>query len=452
MRSHERAHGLEQIGSGQRRERLGASSRDLDGPGLAVLRRAPESRSRLPFALHAAILEGRTSWRRDRVETMTHFGAGISTSPDPRGAAIDAAMAARDGGPAEAPSLAVVFASPHHAEAAAVVVEALHEAAGPATLIGCVGEAVVGGAREVEEDPAISVWLGWLPGELRSYHATFTPSDEGGAFVGFPEGDAGKVHLLVADPFSFPADRFLEELDERQPGTLVIGGMASGALRPGESRLFLGREVLGEGAVGVRLPADVDVRAVVSQGCRPIGPPLVVTRARANVIEELAGRPPLERLREIWAASDERDRRLLSSGLHIGRVIDERKEELERGDFLIRAVLGADRETGSLVVGDLVSVGETVRFHVRDAESADEDLRLLLDGLGEAPAGGLLFTCNGRGSRLFPGPDHDASLVASRLGAPPVAGFFCAGELGPVGPRTFLHGFTASLALFYDRS
>lgn len=383
---------------------------------------------------------------------MLHIGAGLSTSANPREGALEAAMAAREGGPDTPPSLAVVFASPDHADGAAAVVDAVHEAVAPAALIGCVGEAIVGGAREIEGAPAVSTWLGWFPEKVRPYHATFTPADDGGEFVGWPGGDPGEVHVLIADPYTFPADRLLDEMDRQWPATVVIGGMASGAIRPGETRLFLDRDVLHEGAVGVRLPDAVDVRTLVSQGCRPIGPPLVVTRARGNVIEELAGRPPLERLREVWQAADEGDRRLLSSGLHLGRVIDEHKEELERGDFLIRSVLGADRDSGALVVGDVISVGETVRFHVRDAESADDDLSSLLENLDHSPAGALLFTCNGRGTRLFPGPDHDAALVSKVLGEPAVAGVFCAGELGPVGPRTFLHGFTASLALFYERA
>lgn len=375
---------------------------------------------------------------------VLEIGAGLSTGARARPAAIEAAMAAREPLRDRA-TLALVFASTHHD--AGEVVDAVREAAAPGALLGCVGESIVGGDREIEAGPAVVVWMARLPEPVEPYRLGF----DGERFVGLPDGAPGEIHIVIADPFTFPADAFLDELAGRRPGTTVIGGMASGMIPPGSTRLFMDDEVLDEGAVGVRLPDGIGVRAVVSQGCRPVGPAFTVTRAAGNMISELAGKPPLDRLREIYAASDERDRRLLLSGLHLGRVIDEHGETFERGDFLIRGVLGAERETGALAVADEVAVGETVRFHVRDADTADDDLRRTLAGLGR-PAGALLFTCNGRGSRLFPSPDHDAALVAKELGEPPVAGFFAAGELGPVGPRSFLHGFTASLALFYDGS
>ncbi len=374
------------------------------------------------------------------------MGSGLSTEAEGRRAALEAAMAARERGPGEPPSLALVFASPHHIGRVADVLDAVREAVGPVPLIGCVGEAILGGPREVEGAPAVAAWLGWFPGSVETFRLEFDPG--GGGFTGWPEGEG--THVVLADPFTFPADALLEELEERRPGTLVIGGMASGASGPGETRLFLGDRVLDSGAVGARLPGDLRVRTVVSQGCRPVGPAYTVTKARGNVLEELAGRPALARLRETVATLDERDRGLVMRGLHVGRVIDEYRPEFERGDFLIRGVIGADRETGAIAVGDHIGVGETVRFHVRDAESAHEDLRTLLSTLESDPAGALLFTCNGRGSRMFAVPDHDAALVSKELGMPPVAGFFCVGELGPVGSRNFLHGFTASLAVFYD--
>lgn len=382
-----------------------------------------------------------------RLGLMVRIGAGLSLREEPRQAALEAAMTARDRGADGPPSLAVLFSSPHHADRAEVVLDAVHEAVAPAALIGCVGESVVGGTREVEGDPAVSVWLAWLPATVRPYHVRFLAE---GGFEGFPDGIPGESHLMVADPFTFPPESLLRDLDGRRPGTVVVGGMASGGIRPGTTRLFLDRAILHEGAVGVRLPDGVRLRTLVSQGCRPVGPAYTITRGGGNLIEELAGAPPLERIREVHAAADERTRVLMARGLHIGRVIDEHQEEFERGDFLIRGVIGADRETGAVAVGDVVVVGETVRFHVRDAESADEDLRDLLEGVADAPVGVLLFTCNGRGTRLFGEPNHDAALVSQRLGHAPLAGFSCAGELGPVGPRTFLHGFTASLALLYE--
>jgi small ligand-binding sensory domain FIST len=202
--------------------------------------------------------------------------------------------------------------------------------------------------------------------------------------------------------------------------------------------------------VGALLGPGVDVVPIVSQGCRPIGRPLVVTKADSLIVQELAGRPAYQRLLDVvQALSPDEVAVINAGGLHLGQVIDEHKAEFHRGDFLIRNVIGADQESGAIKVGDVIEVGTTVQFHLRDAEAADEDLRSLLSG--QEADGALLFTCNGRGSRLFDVPDHDAGTAADLLGAPALAGFFCQGEFGPVGGRNFLHGLTASLALFQSR-
>jgi small ligand-binding sensory domain FIST len=231
-----------------------------------------------------------------------------------------------------------------------------------------------------------------------------------------------------------------------------MGGMASGAQMPGENRLICGQAVVEHGAVGVLIQGPIKVRSVVSQGCRPIGRHLVITRGQENIIAELGGRPPLAHLQELWAELSPADQKLFQRGLHIGRVINEYQGEFQRGEFLVRNVLGLDRESGSLAITDRVRVGQTVQFHVRDAATADEDLHTLLkenlQGQPEKPQGALLFTCNGRGTRLFPQPHHDAGVIRQEAGPLPLAGFFAQGELGPVGGQNFIHGFTASVVLF----
>jgi small ligand-binding sensory domain FIST len=191
---------------------------------------------------------------------------------------------------------------------------------------------------------------------------------------------------------------------------------------------------------------EVPVRPIVSQGCRPIGKPLTVTRADRNLVYELAGQPAMTRLQELLDHASEHDRELMRRGLHVGLVVDEHKLDFARGDFLVRNVLGADRRTGALAVGERVDVGTTLQFHVRDADAADDDLREMLTDVSADAA--LLFTCNGRGTHLFPAADHDAGAMVEMLGDIPLAGAFCAGEIGPVGGRNFLHGFTASVAVF----
>jgi small ligand-binding sensory domain FIST len=251
--------------------------------------------------------------------------------------------------------------------------------------------------------------------------------------------------ILLADPFSFPADDFVDMAAERLPDLRVIGGLASAANGPGGNRLVLDGEIHADGAVGVLLPHASGATTVVSQGCRPIGTPMVVTRADHRVVLELAGKPALGRLAELIGGLSESERDLARSGLHVGWVIDEHKERFERGDVLIRNLLGGNKEAGALVVAGPVQVGSTVQFQVRDAATADEDLRQLL--AGRQATGALVFTCTGRGSRLFGRTGHDAEVVDAVTGGA-TAGMFCAGEVGPVGSRSFVHGFTASVLLF----
>ena len=379
-----------------------------------------------------------------------HFGAAVSTAPDHQQAldeVIPAAMAVLEG----TPDLAVCFFSTEHAAAASGIALSLSERLGTSAIVGCTAEGVIGEGRELEGSPGLVLWLARLPGvDVRPFALEVVAVPDGYGIAGWPSimpGERATV-VLLADPFSFPADRFLERLNEEQPGLPVVGGMASGGGGPGEHRLLSGTDVVDRGAVGVALVGAVEVRTVVSQGCRPIGSPYAVTRGEGNVVHELGGQPAIERLRQVVTSLSQRDQALIRGGLQVGQVIDEHKASFDRGDFLVRGLLGADPETGSIAVADSVEVGQTLQFHVRDAGAADEDLRELLAGVDADAA--LLFTCNGRGKHLFGTPDHDAGLVEQLLGPIPLAGCFCAGEIGPVGGRNFLHGFTASLALFAE--
>jgi small ligand-binding sensory domain FIST len=347
------------------------------------------------------------------------------------------------------PDLAAVFLTPPHAgalEDAAAAVRAILE---PRTLLGCAAVAVAGHSREVEHDPAVTLWAGTV-GDLVPVRLGAARGSLGPEITGWPDSLPFEPSALVllADPFSFPVDALFELIDHHHPGLPVIGGMASAARGPGGNRLAIDESIVTSGAVGALLGPGARMTTVVSQGCRPIGTPLVVTRSQGPFLQELAGEPPLQRLLEQAKQLPEEDIALVNRGLQLGVVIDEHKAEFSRGDFLIRNVFGADRETGAMQVGDEVQVGTTVQFQVRDADSADEDLRELLSG--RRADGALLFTCNGRGTNLFPVADHDATVIDDMLGPVPMAGFFAAGELGPVGGRNFLHGFTASIALFED--
>jgi small ligand-binding sensory domain FIST len=310
--------------------------------------------------------------------------------------------------------------------------------------------AVIGGDQEVEHGPALSVFA------ARMADATITPirltaarDVDGMVLDGLPDaGDTPGTLLLVADPFTFPLDGALRALEEVSPHVQVVGGAASAAAGPGGNRLLLDGEVYQQGAVGVLLQ-NAPVRSVVSQGCRPVGTPLTITRADGTLLERLAGADALERLQECAADASDEDRFLMGMGLQLGIVVDEHQLDFGPGDFLVRAVLGADPSNGSLRIGDVVDVGQTVQFHVRDASAADDDLRAVLAGVDSSEArGALVFSCNGRGEQFFGLPSHDAGVIDQLLGPLPTAGMFCAGEVGPVGGRSFVHTFTASMALF----
>jgi small ligand-binding sensory domain FIST len=348
----------------------------------------------------------------------------------------------------EAPDLAVLFVTTPHLGLVAEIAETIRTALRPGTLIGATANSIVGGDREVEDRPAISLWAG-RTGPVEAVRLETQRLDRGWALTGLPSGsdeEADRVLVLLTDPFTFPADGVLDRLGRKAPNLQVIGGMASAARGPGGNRLVLDDVIHTDGAVGVLLDPSVVSGTVVSQGCRPVGQPYVVTRSTDNVIHDLAGVPALDRLREVVAALPADDRALVQHGLHVGQVIDERQDSFTRGDFLIRNLMGADPEAGDISIGDRAQVGSTVQFQVRDADSADEDLRQLL--AGQSGKAALVFTCTGRGSHLFGEPDHDARLVHEQVARGAVAGMFCAGELGPVGGRNFVHSFTASVVLF----
>lgn len=384
------------------------------------------------------------------------FGSGMCEGEGLSAPAARAADAAAERLGPGSTTLAVVFASPDLCEDTDELLAPIHERLRPDHLIGCMTETVLGGSREVEGGAAVAVWAARLPdAEVTPFRLVARPVEEGLGVMGWPDAlDAspGWTVLLFADPFTFPADGLLARLNEVAQPAQVVGGMASGGRRPGEHRLFAGREALTEGAVAVAL-RGVPISLGVSQGCAPIGPEMVITAAEGSAVEELAGVPAVRKLEDVIAGFTDDERRLAEGGLLAGLVIDENQPEYDHGSFLIRAIHGGDRETGALLMGEQVRVGQTMRLHARDAASAGDDLRAVLRatraGLGGGAAGGaLVFSCNGRGSHMFPVPDHDAAAVARELAEAPVAGMFCNGEIGPVGGRNFLHGFTATMAVF----
>ena len=371
--------------------------------------------------------------------------AALSRTDDPGLAAAEAADAAGVELGDAVVGLAIVLVTPEHAEGLASVAAAVEARLEPEVLLGAVAQGVIGPGEELEAGPGVVVWCAHLGGgravPFRAW--TMRPERGGIAVAGWPDSAPGELTLVLADPFTFPMAEVARRIGHQRPGQPLVGGLLTGG--QGSSRFLLDGRVHEDGAVGVVLQ-DVATRTVVSQGCRPVGEPLTVTGVERNRIHELAGQPAIEVLRQLLEDVGEKDRELLDrGGLHIGLVADEVRDDYDTGDFLIRGVVGVDPEEGTITVGDIVSLGQTVQFHLRDAESAHRDLAQRLDGLDPA-VGGLLFTCNGRGQALFGEPDHDVRHVGAKVEGP-IAGAFCAGELGPVGARSHLHGFTASIAL-----
>ena len=349
------------------------------------------------------------------------------------------------------------FFTSHHRDSAEDILERLWLELDPQALIGCSAEGVIGGDREIERQPGIAVLAAQLPDvRLHPFHLSGRTewhdvlSDPAELTDRLGLGPQTRALIMFGDPFTTPTDQLLAAIDQAAPGVPVVGGMASGAQRPGNNVLLRNDQTFSDGIVGMALGGPLRVQTVVSQGCRPIGSPLVITRSRENVIEQLGGKPAMQALQEVVESVSDRERQLLEDGLLIGRAISEYRERFGRGDFLVRNLIGADRQSGALAVADYVKTGQTVQFHVRDAQTADEDLSLMLEApkAEGPPAGGLLFSCNGRGTRMFPEACHDIAAVRRAFPAAPFAGFFAAGELGPVGGRNFIHGHTASLALF----
>jgi small ligand-binding sensory domain FIST len=332
--------------------------------------------------------------------------------------------------------------------------DGVHEALAPAALVGCGAAGIVGTGREVEGGDAVVVWAADLgEGSAETFHAVATQVEDGARIEGFPVLEGASGVILLPDPYSFPTDRVLAELPQAAPGVPILGGLASARGPRGSGALLVDDRAVPGGAVGVVL-RDLDVLPCVSQGAAPVGPELTVTASEGNVIRELAGQPALARLRQVLDEElTDVERQMLTGGLLIGIVIESGKPEYVQGDFLVRGLVGVDPEAGSVAVGAPVRPGQVVRLHARDAASADRDLRDALDLRrvalgGRPPAGSLVFTCNGRGRGMFGVADHDALALHDAFGRAPAAGFFAAGEIGPVGGEPFLHSFTATVAVF----
>jgi len=400
-------------------------------------------------------MAGASSDESVQTGTMSRFGDGLAVDSDLVRAADRAAAMALEPLEGQQPDLVAVFVCGQSDDDVSTALQQASLVTGGRAAIGCSAPGVIGSGQGVEASNAVAVWCAVLPDvRLRAFALEVLPAEAGMAVVGLPErAPDDAVAVVLADPWSFPIDSFIEQANESLEGLPIVGGMAAGANGRGSTRLMLDGRVLDRGAVGVMLAGPVHASTLVSQGCRPIGPAMTVTASEGNLILELAGMPALDKVREVLAALPPTEQAMASAGMQLGVARDEYVEEHQQGDFLIRGIAAADGDRNALVVGDLLSVGQTVRLQVRDAAAADGDLREVLESFRDNTSvgsveGALLFSCNGRGAQLFGSADHDPALVQSTLVADGVAGCFAAGEIGPVGGRNFVHGFTASILAF----
>ncbi len=336
-------------------------------------------------------------------------------------------------------------------------------------LLGCTGGGIIGNGKEVEDRPAVSLTAAVLPDvEIVPFHVTQEQ---------LPDADAGPktwrelVHvnpekqpsfLILSDPFSIDSDALVAGLDFAFPQAVKVGGLISGGTNPNEHLLLLDQKILSKGAVGVALSGDIFVEAVVAQGCRPVGKPLTITESDENILMGVDGKAPLAYVQEMYEKANLRDKELMQSSLFLGLLMDPFKSNPKQGDFLVRNIIGLDQNRGIMAIGAQLRAGQTVQFHLRDATTSHDDLQLMLSNSqsaklktmaagNPAAAGAMLFSCLGRGKRLYGESDHDSSLFKSVVGDIPVGGFFCNGEIGPVGGKTYLHGYTSSIAVFSPR-
>ncbi len=350
----------------------------------------------------------------------------------------------------------ILFASAHFEPRLSEIAAEVHERLELRALVGTTAEWTIGGAVEFESRPALVLWAAHMPGvRVGSFHVCqedLLRLDTPGAwhdYLGVQPREQPNF-VVLSDPFTVSTPGLLERLRQAYPRRPAVGGLASSGEEPGQNVLIFDGHTLRQGACGVWLAGNLTMDTIVSQGCRPIGRHMVITDGKRNVIRGLGGRPPLAVVIETLQECSEEDLSLIQTGdLLVGRVINEYQPHFARGDFLIRYPVGFERESGAMLINDVIRTGQTIQFHVRDRAAADDDLATLLAARPRTDAvGTLLFTCNGRGTRLFVGASHDARAVSAATRGRPLAGMCCAGEVGPIGHTSYVHGQTAVAAFF----
>lgn len=326
-------------------------------------------------------------------------------------------------------------------------------------LLGCSSHTLIANHCEYENLPGLVLALHHFPdARLKAFHfpAKTLENAHGRNYwanaTGIKPKDS-KGWLLFADPFHLKTDSWIHHWNEAYESVPILGGLANSSVGESKSVLILNNHIYEEGCVALSVGGGIRLASVLSQSCSPIGEPWVVTEAKGHFINKLANQPALKLLQETYDQLPQELQANANGNIFIGLAADEYYELRGHGDFLIRSLLGANPHTGALAVATLPRIGQTVQFQLRSAHTATQDFeeiltraRIELDRT--TVFGGCLCDCTSRGSHLFGNPNHDAALIEKHFGRIGLSGFFCNGEFGPIGKKHYVHGYSASLALF----
>ena len=371
---------------------------------------------------------------------------------------VEAILSQMDG---KSVDLTIIFVSPQFKDKYEEIPKLIRDRISSGHFLGCSGGGIVGGGKEAEQQAAFSMTCANLPDvEIKGIHTdTMKLPDQDTAPSVWREWlgvdvEKNPSFIFLADPFSFQGEEFLAGVDFAYPNSSKVGGLASGAQAQGGNALYLNDKIHNNGLIGLALSGNIGMDTIVAQGCRPIGEPVKVSKCDGTLLTGMDGQPPLELLQSVYEGLDENDKSLVQTSLFLGIEMDPLKDNPQQGDFLIRNIMGVEREIGGIHVGTLLREGQLVQFHLRDKAMSAEDLKLMLTRYKanknfKNTSGALLFSCLGRGQYLYGKPNHDADMFRDHIGDIPLGGFFCNGEIGPVGKTTFLHGYTSSFGIFH---
>ena len=371
---------------------------------------------------------------------------------------VEAILSQMDG---KSVDLTIIFVSPQFKDKYEEIPKLIRDRISSKHFLGCFGGGIIGGGKEAEQQAAFSMTCANLPDvEIQGIHTdTMKLPDQDTAPSVWREWlgvdvEKNPSFIFLADPFSFQGEEFLAGVDFAYPNSSKVGGLASGAQAQGGNALYLNDKIHNNGLIGLALSGNIGMDTIVAQGCRPIGEPVKVSKCDGTLLTGMDGQPPLELLQSVYEGLDENDKSLVQTSLFLGIEMDPLKDNPQQGDFLIRNIMGVEREIGGIHVGTLLREGQLVQFHLRDKAMSAEDLKLMLTRYKanknfKNTSGALLFSCLGRGQYLYGKPNHDADMFRDHIGDIPLGGFFCNGEIGPVGKTTFLHGYTSSFGIFH---